>query len=193
MKHSDISLHTKRALADALKRAMKQKPFQKITVSELVRACDVNRKTFYYHFDDIYMLLKWMFEQETLEVVKRFNLLTDYEAVITFVMDYIDENDYIINCVYDAIGRDELKRFFVSDMTAVVTGMIEQMAAAQERSLDAAHRDFVSRFFVEAIAGVLVDWIKDRTHRNRTAVQAYISHTVYYALTGILSAEPPSG
>lgn len=62
MKHSDISLHTKRALADALKRAMKQKPFQKITVSELVRACDVNRKTFYYHFDDIYMLLKWMFE-----------------------------------------------------------------------------------------------------------------------------------
>lgn len=193
MKHSDISLHTKRALADALKRAMKQKPFQKITVSELVRACDVNRKTFYYHFDDIYMLLKWMFEQETLEVVKRFNLLTDYEAVITFVMDYVDENDYIINCVYDAIGRDELKRFFVSDMTAVVTGMIEQMAAAQERSLDAAHRDFVSRFFVEAIAGVLVDWIKDRTHRNRTAVQAYISHTVYYALTGILSAEPPSG
>ena len=64
---------------------------------------------------------------------------------------------------------------------------------SSDLSLDAAHRDFVSRFFVEAIAGVLVDWIKDRTHRNRTAVQAYISHTVYYALTGILSAEPPSG
>ena len=93
MRHEEISLQTKKALAEALKRAMKQKPFQKITVSELIQDCQINRKTFYYHFDDIYALLKWMLEQEAIEVVKQFDLLVDYEEAIHFVMDYIEQND----------------------------------------------------------------------------------------------------
>lgn len=52
----------------------------KVTVSELIRECNINRNTFYYHFSDIYDLLKWMFEQESIEVVKRIDLLVDAEA-----------------------------------------------------------------------------------------------------------------
>ena len=81
MKHEGISLNTKRSLAEALKQAMKKKPFQKITVSELIEACHVNRKTFYYHFDDIYALLKWTFKQEAIEVVKHFDLLTNMDLM----------------------------------------------------------------------------------------------------------------
>lgn len=54
------SLNTKKMLSGALKNAMKSKSLSKITVSELIEACGVNRKTFYYHFQDIYDLLKWI-------------------------------------------------------------------------------------------------------------------------------------
>ena len=53
MKHEEISMYTKKALSEALKEALKTKPFKKITVSELIEACNINRKTFYYHFADI--------------------------------------------------------------------------------------------------------------------------------------------
>ena len=53
-----------------------------------------------------------MLTEEAIEVVKHFDLLVDYEDAIRFIMDYVDENDYIISCAYDAIGRDEMKRFF---------------------------------------------------------------------------------
>ena len=46
------------------KKAMEKKTLSKITVSELIAECNVNRKTFYYHFDDIYALLKWTLEEE---------------------------------------------------------------------------------------------------------------------------------
>ena len=62
MKHEITSYNTKRTLADSLKKAMQIKPFSKISVSEIIRDCGLNRKTFYYHFEDIYALLKWMFE-----------------------------------------------------------------------------------------------------------------------------------
>ena len=115
MKHEITSMGTKKALAKSLKESMKTKPFSKISVSEIVSRCGLNRKTFYYHFEDIYSLLKWMLEEEAIEVVKHFDLLVDYEEAIYFVVEYIEKNDYILNCAYDSIGRDEMKRFFAHD------------------------------------------------------------------------------
>ena len=57
MTNEEISLNTKKEFAAALKHAMEKKTLSKITVSELITECNVNRKTFYYHFKDIYDLL----------------------------------------------------------------------------------------------------------------------------------------
>lgn len=89
MKHEITSLNTKKTLAESLKKLMKHKSFSKITVSEIISDCGFNRKTFYYHFEDIYALLKWVLESEAVEVVKQFNLIVDYEEAIQFIMDYI--------------------------------------------------------------------------------------------------------
>ena len=43
---------TKRALASALKELMESTPFTKITVSDICAKCNMNRKSFYYHFKD---------------------------------------------------------------------------------------------------------------------------------------------
>lgn len=86
MKHEVTTYNTKKSLAESLKKTMKTKVFSKITVSEIINDCGVNRKTFYYHFEDIYALLKWMFEEEAIEVVKHFDLLVNYEEAIRFVM-----------------------------------------------------------------------------------------------------------
>lgn len=65
-----------------------------------------------------------MLTEEAIAVVKQFDLLVDYEDAVRFVMDYVDENDYIISCAYDSIGRDEMKRFFYSDFIAITSSLI---------------------------------------------------------------------
>ena len=110
---------------------MRHKNFSKITVKEIIQDCGVNRNTFIIIFDDIYALLRWMLTEEAIEVVKHFDLLVDYEDAIRFIMDYVDENDYIISCAYDAIGRDEMKRFFYSDFIAITSSLINN---ADEKS-----------------------------------------------------------
>lgn len=82
MKYQAASLKTKRALAESLKKLMRAKPFSKITVTEIVNDCGVNRKTFYYHFEDIYALLRWIFEEEAVNIIKKFYLLNDYDEAI---------------------------------------------------------------------------------------------------------------
>uniref|UniRef100_UPI0006CF6E77 TetR family transcriptional regulator n=1 Tax=Clostridium sp. NkU-1 TaxID=1095009 RepID=UPI0006CF6E77 len=91
---------------------MAEKSISKVTVRELIEECDLNRKTFYYHFEDIYALLQWMLEQEAFEVVQKFDLLLNLEDAIQFVMNYVAENKHILNCALDSMGREDLKRFF---------------------------------------------------------------------------------
>ena len=64
MKHEITTFNTKKTIAASLKKFMEKKPLSKITVSEIVADCQINRKTFYYHFENIQDLLKWMLEQE---------------------------------------------------------------------------------------------------------------------------------
>ena len=188
MKNDEISLNTKKALAAALKRAMQRKAFQKITVSELIQDANVNRKTFYYHFEDIYALLKWMMEEEAIEVVKHFDLLVNSEEAIAFVMDYIEQNDHIINCACDSIGRDGLKRFFDADFHSIVLSIIESAEKRMGVELDAHYREFLTQFYVEALSGMLIDWVRDREKRGREEVIQYLTETMRDSLIGILSA-----
>lgn len=186
MKHNIASLNTKRAIAESLKKAMKTKPFSKITVSELIKDCGINRKTFYYHFEDLYSLLKWMFEEEAIEVVKNYDLLIDSEEVICFVMDYVEKNDYIINCAYDSIGRDEMKRFFHADFIDLVSSVINRAEQESKITLNQDFKKFLCEFYTEALAGILIDWIKNRNIRNRKETINYISFVLKSSINAIL-------
>ena len=161
MKNEEISLHTKKALSQSLKKAMEKKPFSKITVSELIKDCNINRNTFYYHFSDIYSLLKWMFEQEAIDVVKKINLLLDTEEAIRFVMNYIDNNKHIINCAYDSIGHKEMKRFFYTDFIGVMQNVIDSGEKKLGITIDPQFKEFLASFYTEALAGSLITWLKD--------------------------------
>ena len=43
-----------------MKELMKRKSLEKITVSDIVQNCGLNRQTFYYHFQDKYDLVNWI-------------------------------------------------------------------------------------------------------------------------------------
>ena len=175
MKYEVTSLNTKKLFAEALKEIVVQKSFPEVTVSELIRACNVNRKTFYYHFTDVYDLLKWTLEQEAIDVVKKFDLIADYEEVILFAMDYIEKNDVFLKNIYDSVGRDELKRFFYTDFIEITISMIKQVEAITEITVPEEFEMFLSSFYTEAIAGTLLEWIVNKEEHDRQQTIDYIS------------------
>ena len=55
---------TKRMFANELEEMMAHMPLSKVRVAELCTRCGVERRVFYYHFQDKYDLVAWMFEQD---------------------------------------------------------------------------------------------------------------------------------
>ena len=160
MRHEITSANTKKAIAASLKKKMAQKPLSKITVSEIIADCGVNRKTFYYHFEDIYALLKWILEEEAIEVVKRFDLLVEPEEAITFVIDYVNANKHILCCAYDSMGREEMKRFFYADLIGVASSIIEGVEQELGISTPDNFKKLLIAFYTEAMVGMLVDYFQ---------------------------------
>ncbi len=55
---------TKLWIADKMKNLMKQKPIDKIRITEICKVAEIERTTFYYHFKDKYDLVAWIFFQD---------------------------------------------------------------------------------------------------------------------------------
>ncbi len=167
MEYKVTSNNTKRTLAASLKKFMEKKPLSKITVSEIVQDCGLNRKTFYYHFEDIYDLLKWMLDQEAVEVVRNFDLFTEYEEAIRFVIDYVDRNSHILNCALDTVGRHQLKQFFYNDFIGIMHDIVVHIEEVLEYRLDDSFRDFLCSFYTEAVAGSLITLFEEGEQQQR--------------------------
>ena len=53
-----------------------------------------------------------MLRQETVEVLNHFELLTDYEEAILYVLDYIEKNKHILSCA-DSTAADGAEALFL--------------------------------------------------------------------------------
>ena len=73
---------TKRTLASALKELMESTPFTKITVSDICAKCNMNRKSFYYHFKDKFDLVNWIFDVEYLSHIQLGVDLIGWDSVL---------------------------------------------------------------------------------------------------------------
>ena len=67
--------------ADSLKEQLKIEPLDKISIAEICDRCNLNRKSFYYHFEDKTDLINWIFDTEYLSEASKKSYATQWESV----------------------------------------------------------------------------------------------------------------
>ena len=190
MTHEEISFQTKKRLADSLKKFMKIKSLNKITVTDIIKAANVNRKTFYYHFETIYDLLKWILEQEAVNVVKEFDLMTDYKEAILFAINYVETNSHILCCAYDSLARGEMKRFLYQDFISIISKLIDEVEQELGLLVDVKFKSFLSNLYTESLTGMLVAWFKNPNKYDKDKFIEYLTIVFQSALPQTLRNAP---
>lgn len=168
-KNPSVSEQTKHALAAALKEAMAQKPLDKITISELTSACSMRRQSFYYHFEDIYDLLRWMFENEAVALLRQQEGALLWKEGLLQLFRYLEENRTVCLCALRSLGRDHIKRFFESEIYGIIHLTIEQLAdeIGVRGHLDSfVDVETLTHFYVVALAGIMESWLLGEIDRT---------------------------
>ena len=64
---------TKRAIRSAFYELIKEKPLEKITVREIAERAEINKTTFYAHYETVYDLVDQLEQEAVAEVISQLN------------------------------------------------------------------------------------------------------------------------
>ena len=176
MKNEEMSLKTKRRLGEALKKRMEKTDFRKITVSDLLKDCDITRSTFYYYFKDIYDLLEWTLDTEALELLNKCNETYTWEEGILLFMQYCEKNSKMCLSLINSVGRSTLERMFYKDSYALIKRAIDLHCT--DINCKEEEREFTIEFFVRGYAGCLISWFERGMKESPEEVVEILKHTV---------------
>ena len=152
---------TKLLMAEALKRLIKDRPFSKITVQDIVAECNINRNTFYYHFENNYDLLSFAYEQEVQNIVESFHKANaSLPQVMDFVLDYIDKNIPLCQCAYESLGEQQLKIIFEKDLRVFVGAIIDFFAQESASKFSEDFKTFVGFSYTNLLSAQIIWYIK---------------------------------
>lgn len=184
MKHKMNSINTKQMLVDALITIADKKSISKITISELVDYCNINRKTFYYHFTDIYDLLEWHLNNEIEKALSDFNPLYDIDTTITYSVNYIRQHSYLKNIVQDSIARDKISKLLNKVIYVKTYEGIQIIEHKKNQSLEPDFKEFLAKNFTRVIVLSLLDSIENPNPYDVETLKKYISTFFHISTEG---------
>lgn len=159
----------KHALAAALKELMAQKPIDKITIHDITERCGIRRQNFYYHFEDVYDLMRWMFQEEAMSLLRQHEGTLLWQEGLLQLFRYIEENKAVCLCALRSVGREHLKRFFETDIHAIIHRTVEQFGhevGAISAGVTESDVELVTHFYVVALTGMLESWLLGEIDRT---------------------------
>lgn len=154
--------YTKMFLKDSLIKCMKEKPISRITVKQLCQEAEINRATFYAHYQDQYDLLEQT-EQELIDEVNRcVNSLVEapnenrLKQVTLEIIKIIDAN---LACVRVLWGKNgDMK--FQEKMTQIFHDQFISLLSetGKENELE---NEFTYIYTIHGCIGIIRQWIFD--------------------------------
>ncbi len=172
---------TKHALAAALKELMAQKPIDKITIHDITERCGIRRQNFYYHFEDVYDLMRWMFQDEAVSLLRQHEGTLLWQEGLLQLFRYIEENKAVCLCALRSVGREHLKRFFETDIHAIIHRTVEQFGhevGTISAGVTEADIELTTHFYVVALTGMLESWLLGEIDRTPEELISFADRTL---------------
>ena len=166
---------TKQALSKALKSLVTEKPFEKISVSDICDRCSMNRKSFYYHFRDKYDLANWIFDMEFIELARTHSIeMTDLSrsfeerwADIAVFCRYFYENRVFYRNVLKVEGQNSFSEHFRSFLYPLLRLRIDEVLGQKDVP------QMVYDFAVDGIICAFERWLLDK---NCISAEAFLNN-----------------
>lgn len=137
---------------------LEKKPFDKITVKDIVEACDINRNTFYYYYSDIYDLLEEIFMKELNEFVDAHKEGKSWVASFIKVAYVAYEHKRLINNICASRSYEYLENYMYKVCNKIMIDLVQFMA--QDMNVHEDDIEFIASFYEYAFAGIISEWFR---------------------------------
>ena len=152
------SLITKKAIAEGMKEILKIKTFDKVTVSDITKHCGLNRQTFYYHFQDKFDLVDWIYYNDLIAVVVKDLTFENWDEKIMQMLITIKNNDYFYENTLKASVEDEFRLYLFRVTSELFFDIISSVIPNMK--LENKELRFIADFYAYGIIGIIISWVQ---------------------------------
>lgn len=165
---------TKQALKQALVKLLEQRPLDRITIQEVTEEAQVSRKTFYYHFRDIYDLVEWTLLDEVQRFDRLYNESGDWTQDLVMAFQYATEHRRMTVNLVQSGEQGALEHIIRRIIAPRAERIFDQAAAGQP--VYPEDRQFIVDIFTFGITGMFLSWIRDGMQGDSVFLQEKISY-----------------
>ena len=175
-----MAVDMKQMIAEATRTLLIDKHVKKLTVKDIVEQCHITRQSFYYHFEDIPGLLRWIVEQGMEQAMQELRKQDDWEAELRyFFLVAINARPYFQKSLQSNYGA-ELEILMKTQFYRMFEQLVAERGLYQDRSQ--FELKLILRYHSLAILGILKDWTEeDNKNLDR------IVHEVFLLMTGSIT------
>ena len=145
---------TKRALSASLKKKMREKPFEKISVIDICEGCGMNRKSFYYHFKDKYDLVNWIFYTDFILMAASRDYENGWDLIHMLAELFYKDREFYC-CAMEVEGQNSFRDYFHESTMPIMNLFIEDLGSSEEQIT------LNMRYMSDAFLAILHRWLKD--------------------------------
>lgn len=149
--------YTKNLIKQEFIKLLNKKSLHNITVTEIAKQCKIERKTFYYHYENLPQLVKEIFDEELEDVIKEFNETLSWEESFISATKFILENKKVVKHMYESDYKVELEKYIFSLSGEIMKKYVERVAKdtnAQEIDIK-----LIAFFYQCALSSSLIQWV----------------------------------
>ena len=150
---------TKSALAASLKKLLAHKTLDKITVRDITDECGVNRQTFYYHFQDVYALIEYIFEEDMALALNDLDSYATRKDAVLALLQKMKENRTLVLHADRSVESRLLRRYLTTQLRPVIARIAETETEGLNPSPE--NLSFLIEAFTYMLAGLAMEWLDD--------------------------------
>lgn len=160
MKNMSESQVTKKALAASMKKLMQEQPMKKISISDIVKGCNMNRQSFYYHFQDKYDLVNWIFYTELVLTIRdisteKMDIKMD---ILRKICDYLYDNKTFYKNAFEVKGQNSFSEYFRDILHSILE---TNLSAYFKNDKSNNNVEFYASFYADAIQISIEKWLRE--------------------------------
>ena len=174
--------YTKMMLKQSLLQLLLTKPINKITIKELCETADINRATFYTHYQDAYDLLRQIENELFAEIHHSIDTELRTEQMSEFlesICSCIRKNKELCEVIFGEFGdKDFLRRI----LNIAHDWSIQEWQRTSPR-LDDKSLERVYAFIAHGSAQVIRDWVQSGMLETPKQIALFIESLCYHGLS----------
>ena len=172
---------TKAYILQTARQLMRQRDFNAITVEAIASACHMSRNTFYYHFDDKYHMLRWMFEQEIQPALDAARAQGNWGDSILALCGLMREDAALYTRLMRTLEPENLPGLLLNYYKAAI--LSNAAWHFQRRNLSAEEAEAVALYYAYGMVGSVAEWtrrgMRTDPERIRRTIQGIVQEGVF--------------